>query len=93
MKKTKVIIYLLFFCLIILVITGCSSYHEINDVMIIDGIGIDKVDNEYLVSLNHESNTMTFFKLDLEKGIMTMNTKPIKISEPNCIRFYKLPEA
>ena len=49
--------------------------------------------NEFLVSLNHESNTMTFFKLDLEKGIMTMNTKPLKIQEPNCIRFYKLPEA
>lgn len=49
--------------------------------------------NEFLVSLNHESNTMTFFKLDLEKGIMTMNTKPLKIQEPNCIRFYKLTEA
>ena len=47
--------------------------------------------NQFLVSLNHESNTMTFFKLNLEEGIMTMNTKPISISEPNCIRFYKLP--
>lgn len=48
--------------------------------------------NKFLVSLNHESNTMTFFKVDLDKGIMTMNAKPLKISEPNCIRFYKLPE-
>ncbi len=47
--------------------------------------------NKFLVSLNHESNTMTFFKVDLEKGIMTMNAKPMKIPEPNCIRFYKLP--
>lgn len=47
--------------------------------------------NKFLVSLNHESNTMTFFKVDLDKGIMTMNAKPMKISEPNCIRFYKLP--
>ncbi len=48
--------------------------------------------NEFLVSLNHESNTMTFFRLNMEQGIMTMNTKPMKISEPNCIRFYKLPD-
>lgn len=47
--------------------------------------------NKFLVSLNHESNTLTFFKVDLDKGIMTMNAKPMKISEPNCIRFYKLP--
>lgn len=47
--------------------------------------------NEFLVSLNHESNSMTFFKVDLKKGIMVMNAKPMKIPEPNCIRFFKLP--
>lgn len=46
--------------------------------------------NQFLVSLNHESSTMTFFRLDLEKGIMTMNGRPMKIHEPNCIVFYKL---
>lgn len=46
--------------------------------------------NKFLVSLNHESNTMTFFQVDLEKGIMTMNAKPVKVQEPNCIRFYKI---
>jgi len=46
--------------------------------------------NEFLVSLNHESSTMTFFKLDLDKGIMTMNGAPMKIHEPNCITFHKL---
>lgn len=46
--------------------------------------------NEFLVSLNHESNTMTFFRLNLEKGIMTMNGAPMKIHEPNCITFHKL---
>lgn len=47
-------------------------------------------DNEFLVSLNHESNTMTFFRLDIEKGIMMMNGAPMKIHEPNCITFHKL---
>lgn len=46
--------------------------------------------DKFLVSLNHESNTMTFFKLDLEKGVMTMNGAPLKVHEPNCIVFYKL---
>lgn len=46
--------------------------------------------NKFIVSLNHESNTMTFFKVDLEHGIMTMNGAPIRIHEPNSIVFYKL---
>ena len=46
--------------------------------------------NKFLVSLNHESSTMTFFRLDLEKGLMTMNGRPMKIHEPNCITFHKL---
>lgn len=47
--------------------------------------------NKHLVSLNHETNTMTFFKIDLEKGTMIMNGKPIKVNVPNCIIFHKLP--
>ncbi|MBQ6696895.1 MAG: beta-propeller fold lactonase family protein [Lachnospiraceae bacterium] len=46
--------------------------------------------NKFLVSLNHESNTMTFFCVDLDKGVMTMNGKPMKISEPNCIVFHRI---
>ncbi len=46
--------------------------------------------NRFLVSLNHESNTMTFFKLDLENNNMTMHGAPIKIKEPNCVFFHKL---
>lgn len=45
---------------------------------------------EYLVSLNHESNEMTFFHLDLEKKCMIMNGPAIGIDEPNCIKFHKL---
>lgn len=46
--------------------------------------------NEFLVSLNHESNDMTFFRLDLEKGTMVMNGPAVKVDVPNCIIFHKL---
>ena len=47
-------------------------------------------DNRHLVSLNHGNNTMTFFATDLKKGTLVMNTKEIKIAQPNCIVFHKL---
>ncbi len=46
--------------------------------------------NKYLVSLNHESNDMTFFRVDMEKGTMVMNGAPIHVNVPNCILFHKL---
>jgi len=46
--------------------------------------------NKFVVSLNHETNTMTFFHLNLEDGTMIMNGKPVKLDVPNCIVFYKL---
>lgn len=47
-------------------------------------------DNRHLVSLNHESNSMTFFNVDTEKGTLVMNGREIKVDRPNCIIFYKL---
>lgn len=47
-------------------------------------------DNKHLVSLNHESDTLTFFTVDVEKGLIVMNQKEIKVSKPNCIIFHKL---
>ena len=46
--------------------------------------------NKYLVSLNHESNSMTFFSVDLKKGLIIMNGKEIAVEKPNCIIFHKL---
>lgn len=46
-------------------------------------------DNRHLVSLNHETNTMTFFNVDLEKGLLVMNGKELKVPQPNCIIFHK----
>lgn len=46
--------------------------------------------NKFLVSLNHESNTLTFFKIDMDKKTMIMNGAPIPVDVPNCIIFYKI---
>lgn len=48
-------------------------------------------DNRHLVSLNHESDTMTFFNVDMEKGTLIMNGREMKVDQPNCIIFYRLP--
>jgi len=48
-------------------------------------------DNKHLVSLNHETNTMTFFHVDLERGLLVMNGKEMKVDKPNCVIFHKLP--
>ncbi|MFI3237256.1 MAG: beta-propeller fold lactonase family protein [Lachnospiraceae bacterium] len=47
-------------------------------------------DNKHLVSLNHESNSMTFFKTDLEKGLLIMHGKALEVAKPNTIVFHKL---
>jgi len=47
-------------------------------------------DNKHLVSLNHESNTMTFFSVDMDKRIIVMNGKEMPIEKPNCIIFHEL---
>ncbi len=47
-------------------------------------------DNRHLVSLNHSSNTMTFFKVDMEKKVMMMSAPEIHVTRPNCITFYKV---
>ena len=46
--------------------------------------------NKFLVSLNHESDTMTFFSVDVEKGTIVMNGPEMKIVKPNCIIFHKI---
>ena len=47
-------------------------------------------DNKHLVSLNHESDSMTFFKVDPEAGTLVMNGPEISVKRPNCIVFHKL---
>ena len=62
MKYIKVIILVLLLSLI----TGCVSYTELNELGIIDMILIDKVDDEYIVTIN----MITPEKDNLEKSII-----------------------
>ncbi|MBR1932006.1 MAG: lactonase family protein [Lachnospiraceae bacterium] len=48
--------------------------------------------NKFLVSLNHETNDMTFFHVNLEKGTLIMNGPEVKVDVPNCIVFHKLEQ-
>lgn len=47
-------------------------------------------DNKHLLSLNHESNTITFFTIDYNKNIIVMNGKEMEVKQANCIIFHKL---
>lgn len=47
-------------------------------------------DNRHLVSANHISSTLTFFDVDMEKNVIVMHGKEIKVQQPNCIIFHKL---
>ena len=47
-------------------------------------------DNKHLVSLNHETNTMTFFATDLKNGLLAMSAKEIPVDSPNCVIFHKV---
>ena len=47
-------------------------------------------DNKHLVSLNHESNTLTFLTVNLEKGTLVLNGPEIKCEKPNCVIFHKI---
>lgn len=47
-------------------------------------------DNKHLVSLNHESDTMTFFTVNMDNRTIVMNGPEMKIEKPNCIIFHKL---
>lgn len=47
-------------------------------------------DNKYLVSCNNESDTLTFFKVNLENNTIVMNGPEIKVQKPNCVIFHKL---
>lgn len=47
-------------------------------------------DSKHIVSLNHESNTMSFFTLNLKEGIIVLNGPFVKVPSGNCIIIKKL---
>ncbi|GLI08555.1 hypothetical protein YDYSG_45870 [Paenibacillus tyrfis] len=49
MKRNVSVVCVL--CLLLVLTTGCWSRRELNELAIVTGIGIDKIDNQYLLSL------------------------------------------
>jgi 6-phosphogluconolactonase len=49
-------------------------------------------DDKHIASMNHESGTITFFKIDYEKGLLIMNGAPIKVETPNVAVIAKLED-
>lgn len=47
-------------------------------------------DNRHLVSLNQDSGTLTFFSVNLERGLLVMNGPELKVAQPNCVIFHKI---
>ncbi len=47
-------------------------------------------DNKHLVSLNQESNTLTFFNVNFDNNTLVMNGPELPVERPNCIVFHKL---
>lgn len=47
-------------------------------------------DEKTLVTLNHESNEIRFFRIDYEKKLFVMKGRPIKVDTPNCILISKV---
>lgn len=43
-------------------------------------------DNKHVASINKNSNSITFFTVDYEKGLLVMNGRPLKIDTPNCCK-------
>lgn len=41
-------------------------------------------DGKHLASMNHGSNSITFFDVDYEKGLLVMCGRSVSVNEPNC---------
>lgn len=47
-------------------------------------------DGRHIASVNHDSGTISFFKVDYEKGLLVMSGRSIPVNEPNCCAIVKI---
>lgn len=48
-------------------------------------------DGKHLASINHDGS-ITFFRIDYEKGLLVMSSRSISVNEPNCCEIVKIGE-
>ena len=41
-------------------------------------------DNHHIASINHESGSITFFKIDYKTGLIVMCANAVRVNQPNC---------
>lgn len=93
MTKFKIIIFLI----IILLTTGCWNYRELNDIAVVDAIGIDKKGNQYEVSIQiqlpqKETSIGSATRVEGESPIITYQTKAKTIQEALNLITFKSPK-
>lgn len=49
-------------------------------------------DDKHIAAINNESNSITFFGVDYEQGLLVMSSKSIPVNEPNCCALVKVGE-
>lgn len=96
MKKIKYIIIVILFTL-----TGCLNYVELNDIGIINVIGIDKENNGYIININmitptgddlEKSTTYEVYSSTLEEAfdkLYLLTSKKINLSHLELVMFSK----
>ena len=47
-------------------------------------------DDNHVASINHETGSITFFRVDHEKGLLVMCANPVHVDEPNCCVLVKV---
>ena len=47
-------------------------------------------DGKHVASINHETGSITFFRVDYEKGLLVMCANPVFVDEPNCCAVVKV---
>ena len=47
-------------------------------------------DGKHFMSLNHETNEITTFKVNYEEKYILMHGKPVEIDKPNCVHIHKV---
>ena len=49
-------------------------------------------DDKHIAVINHESGSITFFRVNYEKGLLVMSANPIRVNEPNSCVIVKVGE-
>ncbi len=47
-------------------------------------------DDRHVASINHETGSITFFRVDFEHGLLVMCANPVMVDEPNCCQIVKV---